>query len=167
MSTRPVPGEEVSTTPSATLAAHHTTTTAKFAVPSSTATLLRPTDDAASPTGHEKSISSGSVVGIAVGSTFAFLAMAFTVIFFILRRRRSREDRLARFSDDFRNQGYPDVGLAPGAGQVPMELDSSPVEPKEVAINTEHGHARRSFPHPFRHRARHVSINGTPVELPA
>lgn len=167
VSTRLVPGDHFLTTPSSTMGAHHTTKKTETTMPSSIETPSKPSDHTDLPASPGSSVSSPSIVGIAIGSTFAILAMAFTIIFFILRRRRSREDRLARFSNDFRNQGYPDVGLVAGGRQMPTELDSSPVEPKELAADTEQDSTRRSFPHPFRNRTKHVSINGPLVELPA
>lgn len=167
MSTKQVPEDALVTTPSTSSAHHHTTASTRQVVPSSTEEPSRTTDSAEIASGNGKPISSGSIVGIAVGTTFAILAMAFTVIFFFLRSRRSRQDRQSRLSDDFRRQGYPDVGLAPGERQMPMELDSSPVEPKELAADEELSPTRRHFPHPFRDRAKHISINGQAVELPA
>lgn len=169
MPTRLVPGVELSSTPSRTAADRTTATVTQLVVPSSAATPTKLTDidPTKSATGHHFSVSSGTIVGIAVGSTCAFLAMAFTAIFLILRRRRAREDQVSRLSDDFRNQGYPDVGLAPSSRRAPTELDSSPVEPKELAAESQPDRARANLPHPFRKRAKHISLNDQPVEMPA
>lgn len=118
--------------------------------------------------GRGAKISSGGIVGIAIGSTFAILAIAFSIVFTVLKRIRARAKAHSTGPNEFEDNTHTQVRLAPGQRQTRYsELEHSPIEPKELPTDSELSPCRRTFPHPFRETARDLSEHGVPVELPA